>query len=59
MRFFAILNDSSYINQPATRMEVNDGLLWVWDGENLVALVEITTIMVARLCEGGLNNGSK
>ena len=59
MRFFVTLNDGSYINIPATRMEVVDGLLWVWNGDALVALVETTAIITAKLCEGGSNNGNK
>ena len=55
MRFTATLNDGSFINIPATRMEVVDGLLWVWDGDALVALVETTAIITAKLCEGGSN----
>ena len=58
MRFSATLNDGSFINIPATRMEVVDGLLWVWNGDALVALVETTAIITAKLCEGG-SNGSK
>ena len=59
MRFSATLNDGSFINIPATRMEVVDGLLWVWNGDALVALVETTAIITAKLCEGGFNNGNK
>jgi hypothetical protein len=56
MRFTATLNDGSFINIPAaTRMEVVDGLLWVWNGDALVALVETTAIITAKLCEGGSN----
>ena len=58
MRFTATLNDGSFINIPATRMEVVDGLLQVRDGDALVALVETTAIITAKLCEGG-TNGSK
>ena len=59
MRFAATLNDQSFINIPATHMEVIDDLLWVWNDKNLVALVETTAIICARLNEGGLNNGSR
>jgi hypothetical protein len=59
MRFAATLNDQSFINIPATHMEVIDGLLWVWDNKDLVALVETTAIISAKLCEGGFNNGNK
>ena len=59
MRFSVTLNDGSFINIPATRMEVVDGLLWVWNGDALVALVETTAIITAKLCEGGSNNGNK
>ena len=59
MRFSATLNDGSFINIPASRMEVVDGILWVWNGDALVALVETTAIITAKLCEGGSNNGNK
>ena len=59
MRFSVTLNDGSFINIPATRMEVVDGILWVWNGDALVALVETTAIITAKLCEGGSNNGNK
>ena len=59
MRFSVTLNNGSFINIPATRMEVVDGLLWVWNGDALVALVETTAIITAKLCEGGSNNGNK
>ena len=49
MRFIVTLNDGSFINIPATRMEVVDGLLWVWDGDALMALVETTAIISACL----------
>lgn len=59
MRFAATLNDQSFINVPADRMEVRENLLWVWDNKDLVALVETTAIISAKLCEGGFNNGNK
>lgn len=54
-RFSATLNDMSFINTAADRMEVNDNMLWVYDGEKLVALVETTVIISAHISERGAN----
>lgn len=47
--FFAQLSDKSYINIPADRMEVHDNMTYVYDGENLVALVDVSTILSAHI----------
>lgn len=56
MRFCASLNDGSFINIQANRMEVREKMVWVFWGEILVGLVEITAIISARLEEK--KNGS-
>ena len=50
-KFSAILNDGSYINVSADRMEANENMLHVYDGTILVALVEITAIISAKITE--------
>lgn len=52
-KFTATLNDMSFINIAADRMEVKENLLWVWDGAQLVALVETTAIICAHISERG------
>lgn len=52
-RFTAQLNDMSYINVPADRMELVDHVLFVWDGRNLVAVAEITAVVTAHISERG------
>ena len=52
-RFVAQLNDMSYINVPADRMELVDNMLHVYDGRNLVAVSEITAIVTAHISERG------
>lgn len=54
-RFTATLNDMSFINTAADRMEVSENMLYVYDGHQLVALVEITAIIVAHISERGVN----
>ena len=50
-KFCATLNDMSFINTPADRMAVNDNMLYVYDGDRLVALVETTAIISAHISE--------
>lgn len=52
-RFTATLNDMSFINTEASRMEVRENMLWVWDGNQLVAVVEMTAIISAHISERG------
>lgn len=46
-----ILNGGSYINVAADRMEKEDCMLYVYDGNNLVAVVEITAVISAHISE--------
>ena len=50
-RFTATINDMSFINTVADRMEVNDNMVYVYDGDQLVALVEISAIITAHISE--------
>lgn len=52
-RFTAQLNDMSFINVPADRMELDEHMLFVYDGRNLVAVVEITAVVTAHISERG------
>ena len=47
--FFAQLSDKSYINIPADRMEVNDNMTYVYDGNQLVAMVDVSVILSAHI----------
>ena len=52
-RFNAILNGDSYVNVEATRMEIKDNMLYVWNGTSLVALLDVSVIMSAHISEKG------
>ena len=54
-RFTAQLNDMSYINVQADRMELVDNMLRVWDGNNLVAVADISAVVTAHISERGIN----
>ena len=54
-RFTATLNDMSFINTAADRMEVSDNMLYVYDDSQLVALVEVSAIITAHISERGAN----
>lgn len=49
MRFCATLNDGGFINIPADHMAVYDNMVHVWNGEHLVALVDMGAIICARI----------
>lgn len=53
MRFVATLNDGSFVNVRADRMEAFDNMLYVYSGEQMVALVEVTAVICAHLSERG------
>ena len=48
-----VLSGGSYINVAADRMEKEDYMLYVYDGNNLVAIVEITAVISANISEKG------
>lgn len=52
-KFCATLNDMSFINTEATRMELQDNMVHVYNGDQLVALVEVTVIISAHMSESG------
>lgn len=47
--FMTTLSDGSYMNIPADRMDLKDNMLLVWNGEQLVAAVDISCVMHARI----------
>lgn len=48
-RFFALLNDGSYINTFADRMELKDNLIFAWLEQDLVVIADISVVLMARL----------
>lgn len=50
-RFIAIMNDGSFINIPATRMEMVDNALIVYDGDSVVAYVDVSIVLCAHISE--------
>lgn len=54
-RFNAVLNGDAYVNVPATRMAVDDNMLYVWNDDELVALLDVGVVLSAHISEvGGL-----
>ena len=49
----AQLNGGSFINVPATKMVPGDGGVFAWNGEELVAYVDLTAVVSAHLSEKG------
>lgn len=47
--FFAQLSDNSYIHVPADRMEVVDNMTYVYDGDRMVAMVDVSMILFAHI----------
>ena len=56
-RFNATLNDGTYINVAATRMEIVDNAVHVYEENNLVAFVDTSVILSAYISERGGANG--
>jgi hypothetical protein len=50
-RFVAILNDGSFINVPATRMEKEEYAILVWDNKELVVWVDTCAVISAHIGE--------
>lgn len=48
-RFVALLNDGSFFNTYADRMELNENTLYVYWENDLVGLVDIAVLLSARL----------
>lgn len=52
-RFNACINGGTYINVEATRMELVENLIWVWNHSELVACVDTSVVMTAHISERG------
>lgn len=52
-RFTVTMNDGSFINVEATRMKLEDGMIHVYEHDDLVALVEISAVISAHISERG------
>lgn len=50
-KFVAQLNDGSFINTCADRMEVVDDMLFAYKENSLVAMIEVTAIIAAHIRE--------
>ena len=48
-KFVALLNDGSYVNTYADRMEMKEDLVLVWWEDDLVAILDISVVLVARM----------
>lgn len=46
--FFAQLSDKSSIHVPADRMEVVDNMTYIYDGDRLVAMADVSVILHAH-----------
>lgn len=55
-RFTATMNDGSFINVEATKMELIENMIHVYDGSDLVGLVDISTVLQAHIAERGVSN---
>ena len=52
-RIVVLLNDGSHINIPADRMTVDETSLFVWNGNELTAYMDLDAVVVAYLSEKG------
>lgn len=50
-RFIAIMNDGSFINVPATSMEIVENAIIVRDGESAVAYLDCSVVLCAHISE--------
>jgi hypothetical protein len=50
-RFYAQLNDDSFTSVPATAMLKDDNMLYVYNGDELVAVMDVTVVLYARISE--------
>ena len=50
-RFIAILNDGSFINVPATRMEIKDDSIIAYDGDSPVVYADVGFTLTAHISE--------
>lgn len=56
--FFAQLSDKSTIKVTADRMEVADNMAYVYDGDQLVAMVDVSMILFAHICKARIIEGT-
>ena len=50
-RFVAQLNDGSFVNVPADKMEIVDNAIHVRCGQELVGYIDTSCVLMARLDE--------
>jgi hypothetical protein len=48
-RFIPVLNDGSFINIPATRMEISEDAIIAYNGSDVVAYADIGFALAARI----------
>jgi hypothetical protein len=51
------MSDGSFINVEATRMELVENMIRVYDKTDLVAMVDISAVITAHISERGGSNG--
>lgn len=56
-RFNAFMNDGTYINVAATRMELVENTIRVWNDNEFVAFVDISAVLTAHISERGELHG--
>ena len=50
-RFIAIMNDGSFINVPATRMEIKDDSIMAYNGNEVVCYADIGFVLAAHMSD--------
>ena len=50
-RFTATLNDGSFINVPATKMEIMDNAIFTYNGTECVSYVDLCAVISAHISE--------
>lgn len=51
MRFYAQLNDGGSMNKAADRMEIVNESIRVFRGEQLIAFLDLATVLYAHICD--------
>lgn len=55
MMFFAVLyGDYGTIKRPADRIEIKENMLYVWEGNQLVAVADLSIVLFAHIYPQGL-----
>ena len=52
-RFTATMNDGSFINVEATKMVLVENAILVYEDNDLVAYVDVSTVLAAHISERG------